>query len=570
MFHVILLGVVLACGGLATSMTPCLRVVSEKNLLLHSQGLLPLDDCSARDLTAFPVISPSERRSVTRLRLENSQLFIDDANTFLHFSSLEWVNLSRNIIPTLNDGLLDPITYLRNLDVSNCLIRTIAPSAFAKNTRLLYLDMNFNQLDILPQNVFGSLPFRAHIDLLGNPLVTDYRLCSALYSYKAFVYRLESDIQQKFGQPGLVHTPVTLQCVGRCYSWRPPYLNICPDAFCKGILGQHRCYSIDAENSLTETCNETGNVLTMASSKEQTYWQARAACSKLNGTLPTQSDFQNGCVNRLLTKVRQQFSLNYFPVAWLGQTHGGQPGVGSNGQPYPPATYNLYYMCSIPRNLCDSAKTPEMGNPGTAGQPEPNLCKRQCNTWRPSYDKACPDALCQGTVESHQCQTINSNHFFTETCPITGSHLTMMSSNESTFWEATAFCTNLNGALPTRSDFQSGCVQQLLAKIRRQLNVGYTPVVWLGPLDSYGTAYASDQNSYAPAGRRLYVMCSILRQKTPTTVTPGLHATPALLPSSMPSSSSSSTTPLPPALSSVSAVPSSLLPAPATSPAVPS
>ena len=38
---------------------------------------------------------------------------------------------------------------------------------------------------------------------------------------------------------------VTEVCSKPCYSFRPEYLNVCPNAFCKGTVGDHQCIPIE-------------------------------------------------------------------------------------------------------------------------------------------------------------------------------------------------------------------------------------------------------------------------------------------------------------------------------------
>ncbi|XP_065189710.1 uncharacterized protein LOC135820571 [Sycon ciliatum] len=351
----------IASSSTVCASSPCTRQTSQ-------QGKSIFYDCISRGLTSFPQISMSERERTYSLHLEDNNLFIEDNNTFIGFKFLNELYLSNNRIPILRDGIFDPLVNLRILVIKSSGVHTVAPNVFANLPKLDLLSMDSNKIELLPPNVFRGLNHLADVSLTGNPLTQDYRLCTALYNKGTEItYYVDDDVQEKFGSanPPAIFVGTTDSsaagpttgisvnqvCGRQCNTWRPDYLKVCPDAFCKGTVANHACRSMDHDSAVTEDCPQTGRTLQMFSSVESNYWQSKDLCAAtLQGDLPTAYDFKYGCVQRLLAKVRQQYNLDYTPVVWLEQFYhwkGDITAFASNRLTYWPQTRRIYYLCGV-------------------------------------------------------------------------------------------------------------------------------------------------------------------------------------------------------------------------------
>ncbi|XP_065189711.1 uncharacterized protein LOC135820572 [Sycon ciliatum] len=346
MLLALVLAVVLCCSSSRAWPIACLR----RNVFVPLREVFQYD-CSSRGYASFPPIPQSDREQTYILHLENNQLHISDSQAFAHFNILYNLYMSNSEIPHLMDGLFDPLVKLHSLDLSKSQIQTVGPNVFANLHHLVQLNMSGNKIQLLPPNVFRGLSYSAAINLKGNPLVQDYRLCGALYNqYTPHLYLLDTDVVANLGSGSFPQAAISVNhvCSRQCNTWRPDFLKVCPNAFCKGTVANHQCLTMDSHASLYEVCPNSLNILRMFSSKEGNFWDSRNSCRAMGAstTLPSEDDFQKGCVGRLLAKVRQQYNLDYTPVVWLGELYLGRNAYASDGKTYPLATGKLYYMCS--------------------------------------------------------------------------------------------------------------------------------------------------------------------------------------------------------------------------------
>ncbi|XP_065190733.1 uncharacterized protein LOC135821662 [Sycon ciliatum] len=207
-------------------------------------------------------------------------------------------------------------------------------------------DLSSNKLFSLRPLLFKSFTETAEIRLQNNPLVADYRLCEALFNpQKAYVISFSQ--AETFLQGQSLNTV----CGKKCQDFRPDYMKICPNAFCKGIVAAHSCFAIPRDHPFTEFCPQIGTIVAMFNNTEATFQTAQIACSKANqkeiGRLPGAAEFADGCVQRLLKKVRRYFNLDYTPVVWLGQRDSEATAYASNSNSYSTTTKKLYYMCNF-------------------------------------------------------------------------------------------------------------------------------------------------------------------------------------------------------------------------------
>ncbi|XP_065189707.1 uncharacterized protein LOC135820566 [Sycon ciliatum] len=298
--------------------------------------------CTNLGLTSIPEMSDEFRGRIDILSLGINNLTLSEPDPFRGMSIVYFLYLSYNNIRILKTGIFDDCVKLHFLDLRKNVLETIEPDVFAKNTQLVRLYLKDNLLVELPRNVFGSVAMNAQIALDNNPLAPDYRLCGALYT--------DREKSKKIQYSGL--TPEAIKNVGNvtevcskpCYSFRPEYLNVCPNAFCKGTVGNHQCIPIESGTRFEFYCGGSGHRLAMISSKEDTFAPSEAACNANNGYLPRHNDLRYGCAQALVAKVRQHYNLSYTPVAWIGNIYKGNA-FATNGYTYRPTTTKLYHMC---------------------------------------------------------------------------------------------------------------------------------------------------------------------------------------------------------------------------------
>ncbi|XP_065190264.1 amphoterin-induced protein 3-like isoform X2 [Sycon ciliatum] len=298
--------------------------------------------CVARGFTSLPELSDDVRGRTDSLNMRYNHLTLDDPETFRGMFVMFFLNLGYNNIRVLKKGIFDDCKNLHLLGLRNNAIETIEPDVFAKNTKLVRLYLQHNSLVELPRDAFGSVGLHAHIHLDDNPLATDYRLCGGLYTdrekSKEILYSgLSSEVIKNVGN-------VTEVCSKPCYSFRPEYLNVCPNAFCKGTVGDHQCIPIEPGKKFEFYCGGSGHRLAMTTSEEDTFAPSEAACNAINGYLARNNDLRYGCAQELVAQVRKHYNLDYTPVAWIGNIYKGNA-FATNGYTYAPTTTKLYRVC---------------------------------------------------------------------------------------------------------------------------------------------------------------------------------------------------------------------------------
>ncbi|XP_065189708.1 uncharacterized protein LOC135820568 [Sycon ciliatum] len=336
-----MLGVVMFCLAVASGSTlPCSR-----QLLITTNGDVELHyACNSPGMTQVPSIPDNDKTHTVSLSLRRNGLRFLLPNSFQGLVNLRHLDLEDNNILGLVDGVLDPLVNVERIDFSTNKISYITQGAFAKNTKLRTLNLDSNLLKRIIPNTFQSLPSNAYIELSDNPLVQDHLLCKGLYyGNKQFTYNLNWILERDF----LLGGNITSLCSQPCNEWRPAYMNVCPDAFCRGTLANHVCVKTHFDQALASACPQTSSVLKMVSSKEVNFPDAKQQCQIISGSLPSWQEFIYGCPQRLLAKVRSHLNLHYTPVAWLDQMDPYGTAYATNRLTYFPNARKIYYICSV-------------------------------------------------------------------------------------------------------------------------------------------------------------------------------------------------------------------------------
>lgn len=90
----------------------------------------------------------SHRNSLIRLYLEHNKIEYLAEDEFLKSENIDEINLSTNLIPSLNKSLLY-ITNLRNAIISGNLLREFSMQEIYKLMKLRYLDLSYNRIEKL-------------------------------------------------------------------------------------------------------------------------------------------------------------------------------------------------------------------------------------------------------------------------------------------------------------------------------------------------------------------------------------------------------------------------------------
>lgn len=136
-------------------------------MTIFSQGWA---DCSGMSLLHTPDSLPG---NITSLDLSFNSLAMPRSGTFLiHFPSLDALNLSHNIIPTLYPAVFSNLWALHLLDLSSCNISHLHPEAFQGLRNLDTLLLKNNKLQILRLPAFLAFRALVHLDLRNNDLLS--------------------------------------------------------------------------------------------------------------------------------------------------------------------------------------------------------------------------------------------------------------------------------------------------------------------------------------------------------------------------------------------------------------
>lgn len=90
----------------------------------------------------------SHRNSLIRLYSEHNKIEYLAKDEFLKSENIDEINLSSNLIPSLNESLLY-ITNLRNANLSGNLLREFSMQEIYNLMKLRYLDLSFNRIEKL-------------------------------------------------------------------------------------------------------------------------------------------------------------------------------------------------------------------------------------------------------------------------------------------------------------------------------------------------------------------------------------------------------------------------------------
>lgn len=132
-----------------------------------------LDSLDFRDSNVFSV-PPKTYLKLSNLRqlvLSNASLSTLEEMSFYGLSSLSFLDLSKNKLSSLPNGLfLSCIHSLEVLDLSHNIISNVAKSYFSSVSSLQVLDLGFNMIETIDNNAFENLNMLTNLKLTENSI----------------------------------------------------------------------------------------------------------------------------------------------------------------------------------------------------------------------------------------------------------------------------------------------------------------------------------------------------------------------------------------------------------------
>ncbi|KAF9407044.1 hypothetical protein HW555_012801 [Spodoptera exigua] len=131
------------------------------NLLNAFQSLeiLNLDRCFLSNVPSFA--TKTNLRTMKHLILSTNQIArLDNANTFVNLENLQLLDLTANMIETINPNILAPLRHLQKVDLKNNKIAVIPDNLFKNLPKLITIDLYGNQLQNVPVNAFREIPLK--------------------------------------------------------------------------------------------------------------------------------------------------------------------------------------------------------------------------------------------------------------------------------------------------------------------------------------------------------------------------------------------------------------------------
>ncbi|KAJ8709747.1 hypothetical protein PYW08_009751 [Mythimna loreyi] len=143
---------------------------SPDNLLnaFESLEILNLDRCFLTEVPAFA--TKPNLRTMKQLILTNNLISaLDNSAIFINLDSIELLDLSANIIETINDSVLSQLKTLSKVDLKNNKIKIIPDSLFRNMPKLITIDLYGNQIEDVPVNAFRGSPLK-NLNLSNNKI----------------------------------------------------------------------------------------------------------------------------------------------------------------------------------------------------------------------------------------------------------------------------------------------------------------------------------------------------------------------------------------------------------------
>ncbi|XP_023939915.2 platelet glycoprotein V [Bicyclus anynana] len=138
------------------------------NLLHAFEDLrtLNLDRCLLRDVPEF--IRASNLKTLRELILSTNQFKkIDDASTLIYLDNLNTLDLSDNIIETIDPNSIKPLKKLKVIILRRNKITTLPDTLFKDMKSLANIDLSHNQIESVPVNAFRGTSLK-NLNLASN------------------------------------------------------------------------------------------------------------------------------------------------------------------------------------------------------------------------------------------------------------------------------------------------------------------------------------------------------------------------------------------------------------------
>lgn len=107
----------------------------------------------------------------TKITLRNCRIYDLEAAVFEDIFYLQYIDLSENILRSLQPGVFDGNIHVTHLNLSHNLITTLPTGLFNQKPNLKVLDLSGNKINSLPSDVFVALRKLDHLDLSNNDFV---------------------------------------------------------------------------------------------------------------------------------------------------------------------------------------------------------------------------------------------------------------------------------------------------------------------------------------------------------------------------------------------------------------
>ncbi len=124
-----------------------------------------------------------DAKEITSLDFKQMQFFVDcfkncnfkinqiDANTFISFESLKYLDLSNNVLVELDPRVLSPLLNLEKLSLCNNQLKELRSGTFDALENLKELILAINLITNLRKNIFESLKKLERLNFNSNKLI---------------------------------------------------------------------------------------------------------------------------------------------------------------------------------------------------------------------------------------------------------------------------------------------------------------------------------------------------------------------------------------------------------------
>lgn len=127
-------------------------------------------DLSANLFTSIPQELPPK---LLTLNFYNNPISTLKTNSFVHATSIQYLNMLANQIDTVEEHAFDPLINVRVIDLSSNSLNdsSLSPKAFSKNVKLNELSLNYNQIQAIPDTSYLPSSLQK-LNIYGNKITT--------------------------------------------------------------------------------------------------------------------------------------------------------------------------------------------------------------------------------------------------------------------------------------------------------------------------------------------------------------------------------------------------------------